>query len=87
MAVREIQLQLKEIISVIGLEKRLKQQVINYQQYKVQGLRYLDYNIKNYKKSSVNNIREKISKFKSIVKQKRFLYYFNYKIPQEIYIS
>ena len=35
----------------------------------------------------MDNIKKGISKFKNIVKWERFLYYFNYKIPQEIYIS
>ena len=50
-------------------------------------MEYLDYNIKNYKKGLVDNIREGILKFKSMVKWERFLYYFNYRIPQEIYLS
>ena len=71
----------------MGLEERLKQWVIGCQWYKIQGLRYSDYDIKNCKKSSVDNIKKGISKFKSMVKWERFLYCFNYGILQEIYTN
>ena len=87
MAVGEMQLQSEEMISVMGLEERLEQWVIGCQWCRVWGLRCSDHDIKNCKKSSVDNIREGISKFKSMVKWERFSCCFDCGIPQEICAS
>ena len=46
---------------------------------------YLGYSIQEYLEEQVNIIRDKVKRIKGLIRQKRFLYYFKYRIPQGIY--